>query len=198
LLKRSYGRLVSFSHHSMHQYTPPVIITPLPAQPVGPQPAVQAAVNPRHVVNARILGHIQLTVNHSLLAVPSPMAVQQQIPQYMPTTRTAPIPIPARSSAQPVSYGQQPSYPAQSFPMYAQQSQLAGYPMPGYGYGTPATTQYIPSSAGGSHTYVSDRPASPHRHRHHHLFGHHHHHCLFHHRDRTYSDPEYDYRYRRH
>lgn len=144
-----------------------------------------------------------LTVDDSLMAVPSPMAVQHQIPQYLPTTTTAPMTIPAASRS---PYLQQPLYGAQSLPMYAQQPQQARYSMSGYTYGTPATTQYVPGSAGGSYIFVQDRSPSPHRHHHHHSFGHRHrcghrhrhgHRCFSHRRHSAYSDPEYDHRYRR-
>lgn len=201
----------------MSDYSPPVIIDPRRGQPVGSQPIVQAVTNPRHVAHVQTFRRWSLIVDHSLQPIPLPMAGQQQIPQYMPTTTTAPIPIPAsaRSPVQPTSYIQQPRYAAQSLPMYARQPQQAGYPTSGYTpiytYGTPATTQYAPGSVGGSYPFVQDRSPSP-RCRHHHLFGHHSffdhrhryghrhrhgHHHFPHVRHRTYSDPEYDYRYRR-
>lgn len=195
----------------MSYYTPSVIIDPHHVRPVGSRPTVQPAVNPRYVVHTLTLRFWSLIVDSSLMAVSSPVVVQQQIPQYLPTTTTAPVPIPAtaRSSVQSTPYLQQPFHTAQSLPMYVQQPQQAGYSMssytPGYTYGTPATTQYVPSSVRGSYVFVQDRSPSPRRH-HHHSFGHRHnyghrhhrgHHCFFHRRHRTYSDPEYDYRYGR-
>jgi hypothetical protein len=144
------------------------------------------------------------------MAVPSPMMAQQQIPQYLPTATTAPMPIPAaaRSPVYSTPYSQQPLHTAQSLPMYIQQPQQAGYSMsgytPGYMYGTPATTQYVPGSGGGSYI-LQDRSLNPRHHHHHHSSGHRHHcghrhrhghRCCSHRRHRTHSDPEYDYRYR--
>jgi len=195
----------------MSYYTPPVIVDPHRAQPVGSQPTVQPAANLRHVVHAPAHRRRSLTVGDSLMTVPSPMAVQQQIPQYMPTTTTAPIPIPAhaRSSIQSPPYIQQPLYSTQSLPVYAQQPQQAGYSMPGYTsgytYGTPATAQYFPGSVRRPYVFVQDRSPSPRRHHHHHSSCHRHHcvhrhrhghRCCSHSRHRTYNDPEYDYRYR--
>lgn len=137
-----------------------------------------------------------------------PQQVTQQIPQYAPTTTTAPMPIPARarSSAQPVAHIQQPYHTAQSLPMYSQQPQLAGYPSSsytsgyGYGYGTPASTQYAPGSVGGSYIFVQERSPSPRQHHHRRYCGYRRRHgsnFFTRHRRRTYSDPEYDDRYRR-
>jgi len=151
---------------------------------MGPQPIVQSVVNP------------------SQSLVPSPMVIQQQVPQYMPPTMapSMPIPITARSSG---PYLQQPFSGPQSLPMYAHQPQYStsGYAS-SYMYGTPATTQYAPGSVGGSFVLVQDRSPSPPRH-HCHSSGHRHHcghrrrHRCSHRRHRTYSDPEYDHRFRR-
>lgn len=98
------------------------------------------------------------------------------------------------------------------FPRVHPATATSRIPMSGQTYGTPVTTQYIPGPVGGPYI-VDGRSPSPPRH-YHHPFGHHHpfgrhhhfgrrhrhghHHWFSHHRDRTYSDPEYDYRYRRH
>lgn len=140
------------------------------------------------------------------------MALQQQmpqqIPQYMPTTTTTPIPIPtgASGSAQPVVYVQQPLQGAQSLPVYGQQPQLAGYPSPSYksgyshSYGIPSPAQYAPSPYGGPYNFSQDGSFTPrrHHHQHRHHCGHHNrhgHHGFSHRRHRTYSDPEYDNRH---
>jgi len=195
----------------MSYYTPSVIVDPRRAQQVGSQPTVQPAANLRHVVRAPTHRRRSLTFGDSLMAVPSPMAVQQQIPQYLPTTTTAPISIPAsaRGPIRSPPYVQQPFYSAQSLPMYAHQPHQAGYSMPGYTsgytYGTPATTQYVPGSVRRPYVFVQDRSPSPRRHHHSHSSYHRHHcghrhrhgnRCCSHSRHRTYSDPEYDYRYR--
>jgi len=168
----------------MSHYTPSVIVDPYRAQSMGPQPTVQSVVNP------------------SQSFVPSPMAAQHHVPQYMPPNMTSsmPILITARNSG---PYLQQPFPGAQSFPMYAPQPQYStsGYAS-SYMYGTPATTQYVPGSAGGSFVFVQDRSPSPPRY-HRHSSGHRDHfgrrrrHRFPHHRHRTYGDPEHDYHFRR-
>ena len=186
-------RVAYFSHFSMSHYTPSVIVDPYRAQSMGPQPTVQSVVNPRHVAHAQIPRRRLLTVDDSQPFVPSPMFTQQQVPQYMPPTMTPSMPIPITART-PGPYLQQPFPGAQSLPMYTPQSQYStsGYAS-SYMYGTPATTQFV---------FVQDRSRSPSRHHRHssghrHRCGHRHRHRCFHHRHRTYSDPEYDYRFRR-
>jgi len=164
-------------------YYPPVVVDPC-VQSRGSHPPVQPLANP------------------SISVVPSPMVLQQQIPQYMPITTTAPMPIPTRSPARPVAYAQQPLHTAQSLPLYAQQPQLAEYPSSSYtsgysySYGTHPSTHYDPGSGGGSYIFVQDRPSSPRR-RHRHHRDRHGHRCFSHRRHHIHKNPKYDNHYLR-